>query len=220
MSGALSEFLKSEYVAAGKEPVCVRIYGRNYVVPYVYVRDYANFQKAFLTDFFDSQHRDLQLYQKSGQPLQYISWSKEGRNGRLLVPFYLRYKNLTSQQIADMVFTRADKIYQKAVRLAFKLSKIFPNGKYQTIVNINQIKLMQKAYYEYQLKNTKNDALYITNKVSAFLCRNVVKITDNLKHIKIADLKMYARNWGVRLMLTATVSAAVYDAVNRSENTN
>ena len=61
-------FLKSEYEAANVDPVFMRLHGKKYLVPYPYVRDYKDYQKAFLNDFFDIMRRDYLAYQKHNVP--------------------------------------------------------------------------------------------------------------------------------------------------------
>lgn len=212
MIGRLIDFLKAEYDQAGCQPVYIRLFDRNYLIPYPYIRDNETYKKAFMTDFFECQLKDFRLYKKYGQAPKYISWIHEEESKRLVVPFALRHCNMSPAEVAEYIFRHAEKIYIKAVRLASKLATIYPDGRYQSFISMAQIKKMQKAYYEYQIKNARDETAYITKKIGTFFSKNPRKATNRFKVWDIEMLKTQARSWGLKKMLAATVSAAVYSA--------
>lgn len=217
MQRDLNAFLKSEYEQAGEKLVVIHLWERGYIIPFVYVRDRKDYRKAFLVDLFDFQIKDYQLYKKSHIPVRYILWSNGAVSHRLIVPFELRETNISAQEIAERIFRRVDKTYYKAVRLAAKLAAAYPDRRFQTLVSTSQIKKMQKAYYEYQLKSERDETNYITKKLGTFFSMNAQKVSFNINSMSISDLKLKVKRWGLRRMLSATVSAAVYNAVIRSE---
>lgn len=217
MTGQLIEFLKDEYAEAGCQPVYIRLFGRSYLIPYPYVRDYEAYGKAFLSDFFDCQLKDFQLYQKYRLAPKYISWQHEQEARRLIVPFTLRHTAMPPAEVAEYVFKHAEKVYFKAVRLASKLAKIYPDRRFQTLISMDQIKKMQKAYYEFQIKNARDETAYLTKKIGLFFSKNPQKVTNTLPKYDIETLKLQARSWGLKKMLAATVSAAVFSACVKFE---
>lgn len=220
MSGELTKFLKSEYEEAGVSPAYVRLNNRKYLVPYPYVRDYDDFQKAFLFEFFDLMRRDYRQYIAHGEQVRYISWHDGEKNRRLVVPYDLRRKNLAENEITQKIFTRAFKKYRKAVKLAADLAQAYPERPYQTLVNIPHVRKMQQALYEHKLRTAKNKAVYMTKAVGLFLSKNAVKLGHGFKNLTLPDLNAKARKWALRTMLAVTVSSAVYSAVNiKQENT-
>lgn len=218
MSGQLLAFLKSEYTNAMCEPVYLRLFDRIYLVPYPYFHEFSDYQKAFLNDFFDAQIKDFELYKKYSLIPKYISLTQKSNSHRLIVPFDLRHQQLDAPQIAERIFNRAEKVYFKAVRLAFKLAEIYPDRRYQTWIGMAHIKKMQKAYYEYQVKNARNETAYLTQKIGTFLSRNARKLTNQLSKIDMPLLRAQARRWGLKKMLAATVSAAVFSACIENES--
>ena len=210
-------FLKSEYEAANVDPVFMRLHGKKYLVPYPYVRDYKDYQKAFLNDFFDIMRRDYLAYQKHNVPVQYISWHDNDKHRKLVVPYDLRNKEVSPQEVANRIFKRAEKKYIKAVRLAVELAEAYPERPYQTLISIAHVRDMQKARYEHQLKQARDKAIYITKKVGHFLAQNAVKATNNIKNMDVEKLKIKARRWAVGVMLTTTITGAVYTAFQINE---
>ena len=69
MKENLAGFLKSEYDKAGIEPVFMCLHGKKYLIPYPYVRDYQDYKKAFMNDFFDIMRRDYLAYKKHNLPV-------------------------------------------------------------------------------------------------------------------------------------------------------
>lgn len=213
----LPNFLESEYKAANAEPVFMRLHNKKYLVPYPYVRDYKDYKKAFLNDFFDIMRKDYLAYQKHNLPVQYITWHDDDKHRKLIVPYDLRNKQVSPQEVANRIFKRAEKKYIKAVRLSMELAKAYPDRPYQTLINVAHVRDMQKANYEHQLKLARDKAVYITKKVGRFLAQNAVKATNNLKNLDVENLKVKARRWAVGVMLTTTITGAVYAAFQINE---
>lgn len=217
MKENLAGFLKSEYDKAGIEPVFMCLHGKKYLIPYPYVRDYQDYKKAFMNDFFDIMRRDYLAYKKHNLPVQYISWHDNDKHRKLVVPYDLRNKQVSPQEVANRIFKRAEKKYTKAVSLSQYLAEAYPERPYQTLIGIAQVRDMQKARYEHQLKLARDNAIYITKKVGNFLAQNAVKATNNLKNLDIDTLKIKARRWAVGVMLTTTITGAIYTAFQIKE---
>lgn len=217
MPGQLRQFLESEYEEAKVSPAYLRLQNKTYLIPYPYVRDYDDFQKAFMNDFFDVMRHDYHQYKKNNIEPRWVHWRDNEESWRLVVPYDLRNKEIDENDVARRIFERADKKYRRAVRLSASLAKAYPERPFQTMINIAQVKKMQKAYYEYNLKQARDHAAYITQKVGNFLSRNAVKATQNLTSLTVDKLKLSARKWALRTMLAATVATAVYTAVNHAD---
>ncbi len=217
MKENLADFLKSEYHAAKQEPVFMCLHGKKYLIPYAYVRDFQDYKKAFLDDFFDIMRRDYLAYKKYNLPVQYISWHDNDKHRKLVVPYDLRNKKVSPQEVAHRIFKRAEKKYIKAIRLSKYLAEAYPERPYQTFIGIAQVRDMQRAHYEHELKLARDQAIYITKKVGRFLAQNAVKATNNLKNLNLNDLKLKARRWAVSVMLTTTITGAVYTAFQLSD---
>ena len=239
MKENLAGFLKSEYEKKGAEVESISLHGKKYIIPYPYMSNYLKCkkqftekyggqtdakvqevleeikeecQKKFLDDFFDIMRRDYQAYKKHNLFVQYISWHDNDKHRKLVVPYDLRNKQVSPQEVANRIFKRAEKKYIKAVSLSQYLAEAYPERPYQTLISIARVRDMQKARYEYQLKLARDKAIYITKKVGNFLAQNAVKATNNLKNLDIDTLKVKARRWAVGVMLTTTITGAVYTA--------
>ncbi len=217
MKEDLAGFLKSEYKVAGIDPVFICMHGKKYLIPYPYVRDYQDYKKVFMTDFFDIMRRDYFAYKKYNAPVQYIIWHDQDKQRKLIVPYDLRSKQVSPQEVVNRIFKRAEKKYTKAVSLAKYLAEAYPERPYQTLINIAQVRDMQKARYEHQLKVARDTAVYLTKRVGNFLAQNAVKVTNNIKNMDVDTLKIKARRWAVGVMLSTTVAGAVYMAFQISE---
>lgn len=214
----LLQFLKNEYLQDKQTPKVIRLLGHEYVVPYPYVRDFQDYQKAFMNDFFDLMKKDYLRYKHRNEEPRYICLSSGEKDVRLVVPYALRYKQSTAKELAHKIFQRADTKYWKAVNLSAKLAEIYPERPFQTLVSLSQLKDMRNAYRMNQFKEVRDKTAYITKKVGNFLAKNARKATDNIKSVDVEKLKKKARTWAVATMLGATITAAVYSAFQIKDN--
>jgi GH24 family phage-related lysozyme (muramidase) len=209
----LTNFLLWEYGQNRIVPPMVHINGKDYMVPYAYVCEYKDPKQAFVKDYFDLMRKDYLKYQNNHEDVKYISLtSKNGEQHRLVVPYAMRNRKENAAKIAKKVFARADKKYWEAVELSLNLTEAYPDRPFKTFIDYPNLKEMRKAYNQHQFREARDRAAYITKKVGAFLSKNAVKATDNIKTIDVDKLKVKARRWAVGFMLAATVSAAVYEA--------
>lgn len=213
----LTEFLQWEYGQTRIIPSVVHINGKEYTVPYAYVRNYKDPKQAFIKDYFDLMRKDYLKYQHNHEEVKYISLATKNGEQRLVVPYSMRNQKDNPAKIAQKVFARADKKYWKAVELSLNLTEAYPDRPFSTFIDYPNLKEMRAAYNQYQFREARDKAAYITKKVGAFLSKNAVKATDNIKSVNVDKLKTKARRWAVGLMLTATVSAAVYEAFQIKE---
>lgn len=100
----LTDFLLWEYGQNRIIPPTVRINGKEYMVPYAYVREYKDPKQAFVKDYFDLMRKDYLKYQNNHEDVKYISLtSKNGEQHRLVVPYAMRNRKENAAKIAKKV---------------------------------------------------------------------------------------------------------------------
>ena len=207
------KFLCSEYDNAGIAPVSVVINHKKYLIPYVYIQNYKEPLKYFLTDFFDVMRKDFILYKRYNVQVRYVLWHDGVKQRRLIVPFAFRNLNIDEGYMVEKIIKKAEKKYKKTIIIAHELKKIYPNMVFERMVSAVSLSIMLKTQKTLQLKQNRSMAVYITNKVGSFLSKNPQ--TFNFQCIlSIMSLKQKAKKWALKTVLRATIESSVYNAIN------
>lgn len=208
----LVNFLEAEYAAAHRSPKTIKLLGHSYVIPCVYLTEYQDPEKSFMNDFFELMRKDYLHYKRCNEEPQYVCLALGDKSIRLVVPYALRYKNHTPNEIADKILKRASDKYWRAVRLSSEMAEIYPDRPFKTFINLANLKEMRNALRLHRLKEARDRTAYITKKVGTFLAKNARKVTNNIEHMDVDRLKAKAKTWAVVAVLGATINAAVYTA--------
>ena len=184
MNKAKQIFLK-EYADHKQKPLLVQLNGKEYVIPLAYLSDNTDAklaQENFIDDFFDSQQKDLSLYEKNKIEPKEIVWSDGQNKYTFFVPFVLKDKNLSDSEIVSAVFKKAERKYKKAASLARRLQQAYPDSKKTQGISASNVKSMRKQYRAYLWKKgkdkTKYGALLVGNFVLAGLKDGAHKVAE------------------------------------------
>ena len=217
------KFFQNEYLARKRKPVFVTIDGKEFVIPYAYLKQHADPQVAqdnFMDDFFDSQQKDLSFYRKKDIEPKEIFWTDGKIKYTFFVPYALKDKNLSNSEIVSAVFKKAEKKYKKAAALAEQLQNAYPNSQISYGISAQDIKSMQKQYRAYLWNKTKDKTKY-----GALLVGNFVRKGVKLGAEKIASLtpqkvkRLFKRYALATIFGGATIGTGytVYSAMNEKK---
>lgn len=191
MKPELTKFLLEEYKKAELEPQYINLCGKKYLIPADYVMDFKDYQKAFISDFFDDMRADYDAYKKNGEPVQYVSLRNEGKILKLVVPYNLQNKNKSAEEIVCKIFENADKKYERMVQYSYDLTKT---------------------------EGVRTEPTYALRQRVIQTLETAKKKTNNNPKWTIENLKSAARRWIVRAALAASIGGAGY-AVFSPKNT-
>ena len=93
----------------------------------------------------------------------------------------------------------------------------YPNMFFDRMIKESSLFVMLKTYKTWQVKQNKNMAFYITNRVGLYLSKNPKKIVENLDNVDIWNLRQKAKKWALRTVLCATVASSIYNAINTTQ---
>lgn len=201
------QFLRDEY-PDGQTPQVIVLNGREYVLPYHYVKNGDDAEKAFVSDFLDASVKDSIRYAKDKSKYRKISWSDNNYNYSMPVPYVLRDQELSDSQIVSYIFDRAERKYNQAIRVARKLKKAFPDEEVLTDISVKNLRDMRGRYRRFVVKRVKDETVAAAIMVGEFLARGIKKSTKNIKGLSADKLKTAAQKYGTRALIATAVLAA------------
>lgn len=215
------QFFQAEYLAHKRKPLLTSINGKEFVVPYVYVRNALDEKSAladFQDDFFDAQQKDLSLYEENKIEPREIDWTDGKNKYTFFVPFALKDKNLSNSAIITAIFKKAERKYKKAASLAQNLRQAYPNSKKSYGVSAADIKSMRKEYRAFLWNKTKDKTKYGALLLGNFALKGIKAGARELKFgaHKMVELtpdrvkKMVKRYALATLVGGATLTGGIY----------
>ena len=194
-----------EYKLHNMAPKVISLNNQKLIVPYEYAAEGDDWQikRYFLSDYLDLQQIEAEKYRKNGEMPKTI------RLGEVtyIVPFTSRNKNRKDTEVIDSILTRCQRKYNKAISLARKLSKIYPDNPPRVLVSKSHKDELQQQYNAYLKETCKSNIKYMAAKTAEFAAAGV-KSVALLKDPQ--QLKLLAKKLAVGVSLVGVLSGLSY----------
>ena len=199
------QFLMNEYKLHNMAPKVISLNNQKLIVPYEYAAEGDDWQikRYFLSDYLDLQQIEAEKYRKNGEMPRTI------RLGEVtyIVPFTSRNKNRKDTEVIDSILARCQRKYNKAISLARKLSKIYPDNPPRVLVSKSHKDKLQQQYNAYLKETCKSNIKYMAAKTAEFAAAGV-KSVALLKDPQ--QLKLLAKKLAVGVSLVGVLSGLSY----------
>lgn len=199
------QFLMDEYKLHNMAPKVISLNNQKLIVPYEYAAEGDDWQikRYFLSDYLDLQQIEAEKYRKNGEMPKTI------RLGEVtyIVPFTSRNKNRKDTEVIDSILARCQRKYNKAISLARKLSKIYPDNPPRVLVSKSHKDELQQQYNAYLKETCKSNIKYMAAKTAEFAAAGV-KSVALLKDPQ--QLKLLAKKLAVGVSLVGVLSGLSY----------
>ena len=194
-----------EYKLHNMAPKVISLNNQKLIVPYEYAAEGDDWQikRYFLSDYLDLQQIEAEKYRKNGEMPKTI------RLGEVtyIVPFTSRNKNRKDTEVIDSILARCQRKYNKAISLARKLSKIYPDNPPRVLVSKSHKDELQQQYNAYLKETCKSNIKYMAAKTAEFAAAGV-KSVALLKDPQ--QLKLLAKKLAVGVSLVGVLSGLSY----------
>ena len=195
-----NKILRDEYKAAGTRPLQIELHGKNLLIPYIYTIDTDNRQKIAekcLDDFYDINRVLEEQYKKRGE--KPLSVNYKGR--KYVVPRAYAQENLSAEQIAQKVFNKCLKKYNRAISVVADINKIKPDEDRIVSISYSKYKENKKCYRKLVAKKIANKVKKGLIMTGNFLARGAYFVGKKALGIEPEDLRRYCKRSLVGLML-------------------
>lgn len=199
-------YLRDEY-PQNKEPQTLNLNGKEYVVPFHYVKNSSNFKQAFITDFLDFAKKDGQRYAKNKVSMRKVSWNDGETQYLIPVPYALHKKEMLDSEIVSYIFKRAERKYKQAVSATRKLKKAYSHEDILTNISSEELHKMRKRYRKYVTFKVKDNTVATAILLGEFLARGIKKSPKNNKGILPDKLKAAVQRYGTKALIGTAVLA-------------
>ena len=205
MKRSAEKFLLDQYKRHKKEAMEIRLNNQRIIVPFEYAREGTNeeIKKYFCSDYLDLQFIECEKYNKAGEKPRIIRVD----NVSYVVPFNLRNSDKKDTAIVERVLTRCQRKYNRAVSLAQKLEKAYPDKEQSVLISKARVEEMQKEYRRYLWKICKDKSKYAALRLVDFAAAG---ISPQKAHM--SGLQSKARKLLLSLAVTGSVAAIWYTA--------